>query len=494
MQIDPNDPSHDDRLLAEFGYQPELKRALKSFESFAIVFSYISVATGIFATYGSVINSAGPRGIWSWPIVTGGQLIVALVIAALAGRVPITGLSYQWMTRLTNPSLGWILGWAFVGYGLLTAPAVNVVFANIVAQLFGLSMSTTSTTLVVLGVTVIQAVIMIFSTRITMRINNAAVWTELVSVTVIGVVLIVVGFATAGGADNLNSHEPISAVGYWGLFGSFASTVVLGAFTFSGFDSAAALADETEQPQRAVPLGIIRAATASAVLGMVFLIAVTVAGRGDWAVIGSKASPVGFIAQDRLGTVIGDIFIVCVGIAVFANSMLQTTVASRLIWAISRDGRFPASHVLRKVQPSSNTPANAILLATAVEMVLICFLTQLNDLLVASALIPIGVYGSVSVAYVLRRHKFPVQRGGFSLGRFDLPVAIAAVVWSAALVIVLVGRPENHKPAIIALAVFASGLIWWGALRLFAPDRLKPVGSTFAAAAMDESEAEATNA
>lgn len=257
------------------------------------------------------------------------------------------------------------------------------------------------------------------------------------------------------------------------------STVVLGAFTFSGFDSAAALSDETEQPQRAVPLGIIKASVASAFLGMLFLVGITVAGRGGWDVIGAQASPVGYIAQDRLGTVIGDLFIVCVAIAVFANSLLQTTVASRLIWAISRDGRFPASHVLHRVQKRSNTPANAILLATAVELVVIVFLQRLNDLLVASALIPIGVYGSVAVTYVIRRSRFPVQPGGFSLGRWDQPVAIAAVVWSVLIAILLVGRPENYKSAVIAVAVFASGLVWLAALRIFAPDRLRPVIPTF---------------
>jgi amino acid transporter len=257
------------------------------------------------------------------------------------------------------------------------------------------------------------------------------------------------------------------------LFGSFASTVVLGAFTFSGFVSAAALSDETQNPQRSVPLGIIRASVASAVLGMIFLIAVTMAGRGSWGAIGGEASPVGFIAQNRMGTALGDIFIVCVAIAIFGNSLLQTTIASRVIWAVSRDDIFPASHVFHKVNRRMGTPANAILLAMVCEIVVALLLTHLSLLLVASSLIPVGVYGAVTVAYLVNRKRFPVQSGGFSLGRFDVPVTVAALAWSIFLVVLLAVPKANHKPALVAIGVFASGLIWWAILRIFAPERLQ---------------------
>jgi amino acid transporter len=476
----PQDPSGaaqtDDQMLREFGYEPELKRVLKSFSSFAIVFSFISVSTGIFAVYGLVISSAGPRGIWSWPIVTGGQLLLVLVIAGLAGRIPVSGLSYQWMSRLTNPTAGWILGWAFLGYGLVTAPSVNIVFVNAIAQVAKLNLTTLQTSAAVIGVTLVQAVMMIASTKTTVRVNNLAVWSELISVAIFGIVLVVLGFATADpavGVSNLTSTSPVGPDNYWALFGSFTSTVLLGAFTYSGFDSAAALADETENPQRAVPLGIIRASLAAAGMGMLFLVGITVAERGPWSAVAEASSPVGFIAQDRLGTVLGGVFVIFVAIAIFANAMLQTMVASRLIWAISRDGRFPGSSVFRRVLAASKTPANAIALATVIEIIVIVAFSKLSDLLVASALIPVGVYGVISFAYLFRRNRFPVMPGGFSLGRFDRPVTIGACVWSVLLLVLLIGRPENHKPALVAAGVFASALVWWLVLRIWAPEKLR---------------------
>lgn len=476
MDLQEPTAAHDDRLLEHFGYRPELHRVLQSFASFAIVFSFISISTGIFATYGLVVNGAGPRGIWSWPIVCGGQIIVAFVLAALAGRIPISGLSYQWMSRLTTPSIGWFCGWAFLGYGLITAPVVNIVLVQAIAQLLGVSLSTIAVSLMVIGITLVQAVILIASTRTMAHVNNAAVWTELSSVAIFGVVLIVIGLVApkaGGGGASLWSTSPVASVGYWALFGSFTSTVLLGAFTFTGFDSAAALSDETQNPHSAVPRGIMRATLLSAAMGMLFLIGITLAAPGDWAKVGAAASPVGFVAQNRLGTVVGDIVIICVMVAIFANSLIQTTVASRLIWAISRDGRFPASKVFHNISKRANTPANAIVLATVVEVIIALLFTHLSDLLAASALIPVVVYLAVTIAYLVRRSKFPVQPGGYSLGSWDLPVAIAAVVWSIILMVLLIGPAANHKSALIAAAIFASGIIWWVVLRIFAPERLR---------------------
>lgn len=45
--------------------------------------------------------------------------------------------------------------------------------------------------------------------------------------------------------------------------------------------------------------------------------------------------------------------------------------------------------------------------------------------------------------------------------------------------VLLIGPKANHESAEIAGAIFASGLVWWAVLRVFAPDRLRPtpVGS-----------------
>ncbi len=53
-------PSED--VLHRFGYRQEFRRELKRFASFAVGFSVISVTTGVFTLYGSVLNWGGRWG------------------------------------------------------------------------------------------------------------------------------------------------------------------------------------------------------------------------------------------------------------------------------------------------------------------------------------------------------------------------------------------------------------------------------------------------
>src|ERR1700742_1931962 len=80
-----------DDFCEDCGYEPELKRTLGSFQVFAISFAFISVAVGVFATYSSVLQNGGPVGIWHWPVVLVGQMLVALVVAQFAARIPLSG-------------------------------------------------------------------------------------------------------------------------------------------------------------------------------------------------------------------------------------------------------------------------------------------------------------------------------------------------------------------------------------------------------------------
>jgi len=85
----------DDEELERFGYRQQFVRSLRHFESFAVAFSFISITTGIFTTYGFALATGGTRAIWTWPIVVVGQALVALVYGAprSAFRCPATPTS-----------------------------------------------------------------------------------------------------------------------------------------------------------------------------------------------------------------------------------------------------------------------------------------------------------------------------------------------------------------------------------------------------------------
>src|SRR5579862_5604676 len=95
-------PVPEDEELAGFGYRQQFTRSLRHFESFAVAFSFISITTGIFTTYSFALATGGTRAIWTWLIVVAGQALVALVYGSLSSRVPLSGFSYQWASRLAN--------------------------------------------------------------------------------------------------------------------------------------------------------------------------------------------------------------------------------------------------------------------------------------------------------------------------------------------------------------------------------------------------------
>src|SRR5215212_9810013 len=84
------------------GYQAELKR-----------------------TFGGVLGTAGPVGIWLWIVASVGQTLVALVVAQFAARIALTGSSYQWASRLANPKVGWLFGWLTFWYLAIAVVAMD---------------------------------------------------------------------------------------------------------------------------------------------------------------------------------------------------------------------------------------------------------------------------------------------------------------------------------------------------------------------------------
>jgi amino acid transporter len=333
--------------LAQFGYTQSMERRTGRFASFAVAFAFVSIATGIFTTYGSVLNSSGPVGIWTWPIAVVGQLAVAFVLGSLASRIPVTGYAYQWMSRLANPVLGWIIGWISFTFLAIVVVAVDYTIASTVLPvLLSYDGTTTVTWLVTALVLLAQALLVGMSTKWSERVNSGAVSAELIGMLALTVLLLVVGFIRGDmNVANLWSKGAVAAEGFWS-FGGWTSAgpwmlgFLLGAFTIVGFESAANLAEETTDPERVVPRSMVQAVLASGVLGFVFLIAVTLA-AGDPVALAASGTPIADVIKHTLGSVMSTLLLVMVVVAIFACGLVIMMTGVRLTWAMSRDERFP---------------------------------------------------------------------------------------------------------------------------------------------------------
>ena len=171
----------DEQILASFGYTQELRRALKLFSLYAVAFSIISITTGITLNYAFAVNNFGPAGIWTWLIAGLGQLFLALIIAELGTRIPLAGYAYQWGARLVNSSYGWFVG--FIGLGYLSVGGAGITLlatAPLTAILFGFDVENARVVLFIAYVLLLlPMVVNIISVQVAARVNNLAVFTEI---------------------------------------------------------------------------------------------------------------------------------------------------------------------------------------------------------------------------------------------------------------------------------------------------------------------------
>jgi amino acid transporter len=460
-----------DSFCEDCGYQPELKRTLGSFQMFAVSFAFISVAVGIFTTYDDVLQNAGPVGIWLWVIAGVGQVLVALVYAQFASRIPLSGSSYQWGSRLANPKIGWGFGWLTVCFLTISVVAVdNGLASQAFMPLFGMPPNEGTARWITVVVLLIQVVLVVASTRLVGMINASAVGLELAIVVVLTIALVIAVWVTGGGApENLTSRGVTeNAPDYFALGGGLMVAMIMGLATLVGFDSAANLAEEAKDPSRSVPRAIVGSVVAAAVLGLLFLITLTVAIK-DLPRITASDSPVALIIHDQLGPVMERILLVGITLAFFGAGMATMAACSRIVFAMSRDSRFPAHRLMRRVDPRTQTPVPATILIFTVGIILMAALPgkALLELIVASTILPAIIYGMTMCLYLAVRKRLERKEGAFNLGRFELPVAIAALVWVLVALFVLVVPGEALTPDLIVVGLILAGGLYFLAMLIF---------------------------
>ena len=240
---------------------------------------------------------------------------------------------------------------------------------------------------------------------------------------------------------------------------------LLGAFTVVGFESAANLAEETKKPEVVVPRAMWQAVLASGVLGFLFLLVVT-AGVSDPVALKESGTPIADVIRDILGSFVGTALLVLVAIAIFACGLVILMTGVRLVWAMSRDERFPGWQVLHKVSPRFKTPLNATIVMTAISAVILGLFSTSTDALFklfsAATLLPAIIYAITVGLYIAKRRQLP-ESTGFTLGRWETPILVVAVVWLV-FELSLFRDASFRDPWLYVLVMVVIGAIYLGFL------------------------------
>jgi urea carboxylase system permease len=427
------DSERDTADLAKFGYKQELKRALGTFSSFAVAFSYISPSTGIFTLYALGLSFIGPAFFWTWPLVFTGQLLVAINFAELSSHFPVAGSVFQWTKYLAGRTYAWFTGWIYLAAGVLTVTAVVVTLPlALIPALNGLGWAMENSlenqrTVAVITLLLIT-VLNIYGVKLVAIVNNTGVVFEILGMVVFALIL--------GAAYN---HQGLGVVTQTGgqsiTFGTFTAAMFMSLFVIYGFDTASTLAEETRDPRREAPKAVLASIIGAFVIGVIFLWGTLMAipnvadaiknGMGPAQIIEANFSP--FWATVYLLVVVAAIFVCCLSI--------QTSTI-RLMFGMARDNQLPFSESLAKVSPALHTPIGA---SIAVAILAAIPLLQYAG----AAYIAIAATGMIYLSYFLgniatlraRLGGWPKQPGAFSLGQWAIAVNVLALIWGGSMLV-----------------------------------------------------------
>jgi urea carboxylase system permease len=441
-------PLADTDELAGFGYRQELDRSLSSFSSFAAGFSYISILTGVFELFGFGYGFGGPAVWFSWLIVLGGQMAVALCFAEMAGQFPLAGSVYQWSKRIGTDALSWMTGWILIIGSIVTVAAVavgwQVVLPQVTTKLQFVGSAADagfySTPNGAKNALLLGAILVIFATfinllgvRVMAFINNIGVIAELIGCSVL-VILLVFHFHRGPGVITNTLHT--GAGHSWGYLGAFLIAGIMSAYVMYGFDTAGTLAEETNDPRRSAPPALIRALAASATLGgLLILFAIMSVKNIHDPNIAGKGLP--YIIKQALGNTTGDVFLIDSGLAITVCTLAVVTACIRMLFSMARDGRLPFGSAIAHVSGTRRVPIVPALFVGACSLILLgvnvfnqhAFLTLTSVAIIMFYLPYLAVTGSMLARRLRGEWPRPEHGPYFKMGRWGLPVNILAVVY-----------------------------------------------------------------
>ena len=229
------------------------------------------IGTGIFVLTAAGAQKAGPGLMLAFAIAGAICIVAALCYAEIASMLPVAGSAYTYTYSVMGELLAWTVGWALVLEYAVAASAVSVGWSGyfsgtILNEFFGfqlpaylaagpLALGGAPGGLINLPAVVIALLVtwlLMIGTSESAKFNAVLVAIKVTALTVFIIL-------TLPRAEMAN-FNPFLPAGVFGGFGSGVGAVGAAAtifFAYVGFDAVSTAAEETKDPQRNVPIGLI---------------------------------------------------------------------------------------------------------------------------------------------------------------------------------------------------------------------------------------------
>ena len=408
------------------------------------------IGTGIFVLTAAGAQKAGPGLMLAFIIAGAVCVVAALCYAEIAAMIPVAGSAYTYTYGVMGEFLAWTVGWALVLEYAIAASAVSVGWSGyfsgtILQQFFSISLPPWLAAgplalggaeggLINLPALVIALLItwlLMIGTRESAIFNSILVAIKITALTIFI-------FLTLPAVDAAN-FNPFLPAGVFGGFGSGVGAVGAAAtifFAYVGFDAVSTAAEETKNPQRNVPIGLIGSLGICTVF-YILVAAGAIGTIGGQPIMGPGGVPFPagseelarqcalpqyaealVCSNEALAHVLRNIGFSTVGnaLGIAAFLALPSVILillfgqTRIFFVMSRDGLLPEG--LSKVHPKWKTPYVVTAITGVVVAIAAAFLPvgQLADIANAGTLY---AFLMVAVAVMMLRKKEPGRHRKF---------------------------------------------------------------------------------
>ncbi|KAJ4976875.1 hypothetical protein NE237_001981 [Protea cynaroides] len=423
------------------------------------------VGTGIFVLTGQEAKmDAGPAVVLSYVVSGVSAMLSVFCYTEFAVEIPAAGGSFAYLRVEMGDFVAFIAAGNIIFEYVVAGAAVSRSWSSYLATLFNHSSNDfriiahnlpedfNQLDPIAVGIIIVVCIAAIFSTKQSSRFNYVA------SVIHIGVIVfIIVAGLTHADVKNYSDFAP------FGTHGIFKASAVL-FFAYVGFDAVSTMAEETKNPARDIPIGLI----GSMVLATVAycLMAVTLCLMQPYADIDANAP---FSMAFKAAGMDWAKYIVALGALKGMTSVLLVSAMgqARYLTHIARTHMAPPC--LGYVNQRFGTPINAtivMLLATAV----IAFFTNLNILANLLSISTLFIFMLVAVALLIRRYYVTGVTSSKHQTLFII-LTLVIIVSSVAISVLWAMEVESCIPYLIATIVWFLSTL---GLRVFVPQARNP--------------------
>jgi len=334
-----------------------LKRRLGPFGLISIGVGVI-IGAGLFSLTGiAAANNAGPAIILSFVLAAVCCSFNALCYAEFASMVPVAGSAYTYSYASLGELFAWIIGWDLILEYSVGAATVAISWSQYLVKFLGyfdihlpqqllLSPFESITAIdgtVIHGIINLPAIlIVILITAVIIRgIKTSSIVTSILVVVKVSIVLV---FIAVGWnyIQPANYHPFIpqntGTFGEFGISGIFRGAGVI-FFVFIGFDIVATMAQETKNPKRNMPIGIIGSLVVCTVLFILFAYVMT--GLANFTEFKNSAAPVAIAIAKTPYKWLVQLIVFAILIGYISVILVDLMGQSRVFFTMSRDGLLP---------------------------------------------------------------------------------------------------------------------------------------------------------